>query len=411
MDVELQPTTEPGRAFVALAEQHATDFATRAAEHDREGSFPFENIAALQKSGFMAAPVPEEFGGMGLTSLYDTMVGVSRLARGDASTAIASNMHLASAAVMRRIWKHRNAETPANVTGAIEGFMRAIGAGQLIGCGPATEAGTDLSSPMTELTPTEGGFLLNGHKIFGTLSPVAHVMFSTARLKREDGSYDRALAVVPRGSSGMEIKDNWDALGMRASGSGDVVYTDCFVPQAMALIEGGWGNLDADMALAPNAPLIACSLGIAEAARDIAVRGVTSLRKGARGKLLAERIPIQQLVAEIEVDLATMRALIERFGRLADEYLDRYGPNDDPQEARVILKEQQCMKWVVNRKGIDVVDRALTLSGGAGYMSKHPLSRLYRDVRAGPFMQPFAPYEALEYIGKVTLGIDPPVDR
>ncbi|MGH2584715.1 MAG: acyl-CoA dehydrogenase family protein, partial [Dehalococcoidia bacterium] len=92
---EIQPMSEPGRRLVELCEAHATDFATRAAEHDRDATFPFENVAALQQSGVMAACVPEDLGGMGVTSLHDIALAISRLARGDSATAIAANMHIA----------------------------------------------------------------------------------------------------------------------------------------------------------------------------------------------------------------------------------------------------------------------------------------------------------------------------
>ena len=84
MDGELKPITEPGKRFVALAEDHAEDFAKRSGEHDTAGSFPHENIKALQQSGFLAPRVPEELGGMGVTSSHDFATGMSRLARGDA---------------------------------------------------------------------------------------------------------------------------------------------------------------------------------------------------------------------------------------------------------------------------------------------------------------------------------------
>src|SRR5690242_18822326 len=102
MDFPLQSNTKSGSRFVELAEQHAADFAVRAGQHDSEGSFPFENIAAMQRSGVMAACVPGELGGLGVESLYDAMLGINRLGRGDGSTAISAAMHLLSSWMFTR---------------------------------------------------------------------------------------------------------------------------------------------------------------------------------------------------------------------------------------------------------------------------------------------------------------------
>ena len=74
------------------------------------------------------------------------------------------------------------------------------------------------------------------------------------------------------------------------------------------------------------------------------------------------------------------------------------------ESAHELMQSYQAAKWIVNRGAINIVDRALDLSGGAGFMNKHPLSRLYRDVRAGPFMQPHAAVDIRSYVGQVALG-------
>ena len=94
MEFELKALTEPGRRMVELAEKHAADFAVTAAENDRTGTFPVENITAFRKSGFAAAAVPEEFGGMGVTSNHDCIVAMNRLGRAEGSTPLAFTMHL-----------------------------------------------------------------------------------------------------------------------------------------------------------------------------------------------------------------------------------------------------------------------------------------------------------------------------
>jgi alkylation response protein AidB-like acyl-CoA dehydrogenase len=233
----------------------------------------------------------------------------------------------------------------------------------------------------------------------------------TCRMRDAHGGYRRALASVPRETPGMHLAHNWDALGMRGSGSHDVEFSDCFVPET-ALVDGGpWGVwtegfLASNMAFAMG--LSGAFLGLAEAARDSIVSTVKTRRHGPEGSPLAERYAVQHAIAEIEVDLAAARAMLARTMTLADGLFQTYPAGSVPMaELYEVMKDFQCAKLVITRNAVAIVDRALTVSGGAGYLSKNLLSRLYRDVRAGPFMQPFSPNEAFAYIGRVTLGLDP----
>src|SRR4051812_43756457 len=104
MPIELHPRTEAGARFVALVEPLVDTLAAHAGEHDRRGSYPHDAIAVLKAAGCFTAPVPAEFGGLGVASAHDLIVGASRLARGDASVAIGVNMHLVAVANMQRRW-------------------------------------------------------------------------------------------------------------------------------------------------------------------------------------------------------------------------------------------------------------------------------------------------------------------
>jgi len=101
------------------------------------------------------------------------------------------------------------------------------------------------------------------------------------------------------------------------------------------------------------------------------------------------RLAIQHLIAEIEIDLAAARTMLARTATMADALFRQHPAGSAPLgELHELMKDFQWTKWFVNRKAIEIVDRALTASG---YLNTNPLARLYRDVRAGPFMQLFSP--------------------
>ena len=100
--------------------------------------------------------------------------------------------------------------------------------------------------------------------------------------------------------------------------------------------------------------------------------------------------------------------MLQRAGALIDEHhLSRIAARDEGDGLAALFAEVQAAKTFINEAAVRVVDRALALSGGAGYMAAHPLSRAYRDVRAGAFMHPLGANRAYELIGEVALGLEP----
>ena len=409
MDFELKALTEPGKRMVDLAEEHSANFAATAAEHDREGTFPIENVTAMKKSGFSAAGVPVEFGGMGVTSVHDCIVALNRLGRGEASTPLAYTMHLSRTLSTARALRLAIASGNQARRRRSEEMLKKIGAGELFITVANSERGADVRTSKTLATKTDGGWLFNGTKTFATGSPAADVLAVRARYINESGEERMGATIAPIDRPGVKIMNNWDGLGMRASGSHDVVFTDYFVSDEEFDDTGKYGEFNAPfLALGTNSSMGLSSifLGIAETAHELAISAINR-RDGSL-------YPMNQTtIAENEIDLAAARGILSRGAQYYDEFYQTgvefpVGEIDNsPETAFKMIKNCACTKKFVMETAATIVDRCVTLYGGGAYVSDNPMAKLYRDVRAGQFMQPWARNQAIEIIGKVALDLDP----
>ena len=407
LGAELRADTLEGEELVATAERLAADFADGALAHDRDATFATEHLECLRAEGFLFGPVPHELGGGGVDSVHDVLVAMSRLARGDAATSIGVNMHFAVLLNLLRRWRVAAARGDSQQTEALGGAVEMITSAGIVFASAVSEPSPqDLTRPSTRAERVEGGWRINGRKIFATMAPAATMLNVGLSYTGEDGSERYGFAAVPVMAPGVEIPHDWDALGMRASESGSVTFRDVLV--GVDAVRGGFAAGEysvtlLDRFLVSGAFHAAASLGIAESAQQ---RIVASLR-GKVDATLDDPHAMMRL-AENVVDLASMRAVFDRAGRLIDEY-HAADPTGDASMAEVqaVYGEVQAAKTHINEAGSRVVDRALALSGGAGYMAAHPLAKAWRDARAGAFMHPLGANRAYDYLARTALGLEP----
>ncbi len=404
MTFTLEPETEPGKKFVDTAAELIPDLRSNANAADSTSTMAAASIEALQQSGIAAAFVPEELGGWGLSSIRDWMLGIAALARGDASIAIGINMHLAVSRGMSTAFQ----QSGGNIESRSAAPLKAIANQQMLICATATERGSDNLHPLTEATDTDGEWFINGTKLFVTMSPLATHLAMNLRLRDAEGDH-LVTTMMPIDTPGLNPQDDWDALGMRGSGSQSIQFDNVRVERKSLRRLGPWGEWSTGVLVnrtLGNVTLVAAFLGVAEHAREIALE---SLAKQTRnGEAVSSSPAVQQHVGEMEIELTRCRALLDYTGRGIDDWLRNAIPNPPSrEEAHSLMQAYQASKWSINRGAIEIVDKAMDLSGGGAFMSGHPLSRLYRDVRAGPFMQPHSPVDIRRYVGQVALSLYP----
>jgi len=408
MDFELEAITEQGREMVKLVEIHADDFFARSSDHDNNRTFVFENMSDIRLSGLSAAAVPTEYGGLGVTSVHDCMVAMNRLGRGDGSTSLAFNMHLFRTLSIARGLKQAVINKDKRRQMRSEELLKKIGSGKAIISVANSEPGSDIRTSSSIAKKIESGWILNGIKTFATGSPSADYLAVRAQYQNDQGQKRMGSAIVPVGREGVEILDNWDGMGMRGSGSHDVVFSDYFISDNEFDDIGEYGKFNVGFLATSGGATLGLSsifLGIAEKAHAIVVGTIISRNRH-------KHTLIQSLAAENEIDMAAARAILSRTAAASDDFYQASSSSTMRNSASTptsfqAVKNLACTKKFVMEKSCDIVDRCITMSGGSGFLGSNVLSRLYRDVRAGPLMQPFASTQALEFIGQVSLGVDP----
>jgi alkylation response protein AidB-like acyl-CoA dehydrogenase len=383
------PNTEAQATLVRTAQQLAAQFATTAAEHDRDASFPHENFEAMRDAGYLAAAIPTDYGGGG-HGLTNIVLAQLALAKGDGSTALSVGMHLMTTGTeaSARSW-------PDALRDRI--FRDVVNDGALVNnIAAEPEMGSPRSGgrPATSLTPDRPGhWRLSGRKTFSTLAPALTYFVTYCAV--EDGSGDVARVAVHRDSIGITIDETWDALGMRATGSHDVVFDNVPIEDA---------DFTSRRSLKQNRkvmssggawfPLLisAANLGVSESARDYAVNFVRTRNPGGRDTLA--NIPyVREQIGRIDSKLLAARALLLTS---ADDW-EHNPPARDQLEPHIV-----AAKILATNTAIEVVEQAMRLVGGIALQRSEPLERYFRDVRSG-IVNPPIEARGLELIARHAL--------
>jgi alkylation response protein AidB-like acyl-CoA dehydrogenase len=393
MTTDMQEASERTQQMLALAGRLADDFEQRAAEHDRENSFPFENFEAMRHERYLALTLPQALGGLGATIL-DFARCQERLGQGDGATALAVNMHLFALGAMSEQGAFDQPQ------GAMLGSMVAQ-QGWIVGGGyTEPDIGGNWGFPATRAEHDGAVYRLNGRKSFTSMSPIINFFVVNATLTGEDGASQIGTFLVPRGTPGMETLETWDTMGMRATASHDLVLSDVLVPAQYLVTVRAPGNLDVSTtALFAWFSLSIASVytGVAIAARNFAIEYARTRRPSVLPRTIAHLPGIQFAVADMDIALAAARALTRQ---IAQEWLE--GQHHSVEGiGRVLLP-----KYVATNTAIEVVNRAMQIVGGVSIFRRTPLERYYRDVRAGTF-HPLGNDQTREVIGKLALGVPP----
>ncbi|MFC2002640.1 acyl-CoA dehydrogenase [Chloroflexota bacterium] len=340
------------------------DFATKelepiAAQIDEEASFPAENVRKMAELGLMGVPFPEEYGGSGGGPLGFAIVE-EEISRVCAST---GTIYFVTAGLAGQpLYRFGNEEQRQR-------FAVPVAKGEKLACFALTEAGAGSDATAIEATAIrkDGGYVLNGNKIFITNGNEADIAVVFATLDRSLRHKGIAAFAVEKGTPGFSVGKLEHKLGIRASSTAELVFQDCFAPEQNRLGKEGEGfKIAIDSIDSSRLSVAAQAVGIAQGAFD-KCRAYAKERQQF-GQPIINFQAIQWMLADMATQIDAARLLTYRAAYLEQNHLP-------------FIKESCMAKVYAPEVAMFVTSKAIQIHGGYGYIKEYPLERYFRDAR------------------------------
>jgi alkylation response protein AidB-like acyl-CoA dehydrogenase len=361
----------------SVCQDLATDFASRAAVHDRDASAPTENYAALRQAGLFGLTIPRELGGWGAGLLGYTLA-MEALAQGCASTALSFNMHCVAVTALTNA-----VELPLAARQRVADLV--IKEGKLVAALFSEPATTNLlystRACSTQARRVPGGYILNGRKAFASMVEAADYAEIMVHPEAVANPASAVLTLVPVNTPGLRIEHVWDTLGMRATCSDNVLLENCFVPEELvfdALLIPSVGEFLAANESMINLPYTAVYMGVGLAILAAITTYVQQRRPKGYTQPLAYHPDIRRRVAIMSAQLEAARWLLRYAAWLADS------EGQTPAAEAAYFRA----KYVVGEAVAAASRSALEMGGAHAIFKGSPIERLFRDGATATIMQP-----------------------
>jgi alkylation response protein AidB-like acyl-CoA dehydrogenase len=328
-----------------------------AEELDREHRFPYELVAELAELGLMGLPIPEEYGGAGGDTL-SYAIAIEELTRIDSSLAITVAAHTSLGTMPIFLFGSEDQKRE---------WLPDLASGRKLAAFGLTEpgAGSDAGATQTRAELRDGQWVVNGSKIFITNAgtDITACVTITART----GDDEISNIVVPNGTPGYVISAPMDKLGWRASDTRELSFQDCAVPEGNLLGERGRGFKQfLEILDGGRISVAAMGVGLAQGAYDLALAYAKDRKQF--GRPITEFQAIQFQLADMAVEIEAGRNLVYKAAWLKDQ-------------GREFAEAAAMAKLYTGELSNRVVNQALQIHGGYGFMAEYAISRLYRDQK------------------------------